>query len=204
MQRALERVVLGIRHIGGRIARAGGVCRPAIVAEPGLVVVANAGRKDQEVVVDRASAGAHSPSSPIDLEHLGLQEAIAVLFRHSQVVVRDEAVVDHVDQPLVAHRAREEDRVLLDQHHFGIGHELAQVLGDGEAAPPSAAHDHSRRLAARHQGLVGATDHERQHRAALRRGAGGKRRGGDRCAGSEESASVESHCAPFGEVMPAF
>ena len=53
----LEDEVFGVGNVGCGIAGAGILRGPAVIAKPGLVVVADAGSDDQVVIIDMALGG---------------------------------------------------------------------------------------------------------------------------------------------------
>jgi hypothetical protein len=76
---ALELVVLGIRDVGRREMGLGVCGGLAVVAEPGFVVVADAGADDQIVVVDPALGGDDALFVTLEGGDFGLDEGVIVL-----------------------------------------------------------------------------------------------------------------------------
>ena len=150
---------LGIGNVGAVEVVAGVASRFAVIAKPGLEVVANAARQDQVVVIHHAMRGAHLALLAVKTVDLGLDQAIAVLVGGMRHVVMDKVGVDDVHQPLVAHRAGPEGGVAFQHHHIGLGYPLSQVACRGQAAPATATDDDARATAmARQQARFGVDD----------------------------------------------
>ena len=168
-----------------------GVCgRAAVVAEPGFVVVADAGADDQVVVVNEALCCQHTFLLALETGDFGLDVGVAEFVGSLQIAVGQVVAVDDVDQPLVAHRAREENRVALEHHHVEVRVVLLEVLGRTDAAPAATADDDAfLALDRRQQWVVLGVDEEGQRAGGL-----GYRSAGGKCtAGGEEVTTIEFH-----------
>ena len=144
---ALEREHLLIGDIGVGKVGARVVNGALVVAKPGFVVVANAARQNQEVVFDQAVGGAHQFFVALKARDFGLQQRVAVLVGRVQHVAVHKIRAHDIDQPLVAHGAGPERGIALQQHHVGIGNQLAQIARSRHAAPAATANDDARTFA---------------------------------------------------------
>src|SRR5690606_19682997 len=138
----LQRQMLGIWYICRWKCGACVIGGKTVVTEPCLEGVTNATRKDQKVIFDAALSGSDPLFVAVDAVDLGLNEVITVLAGRPEHVMHEKVAVDDIDQPLVAHGARPENRVPLQHHHFGIGRGFAEMTRSGEPSPsPSGDHD---------------------------------------------------------------
>ena len=176
---------VGVGKVGARV-----IDGALVVAEPGLVVVANAARENQEVVLDQAMGRAHLLFVALETRDFGLQQRVAVFVGRVQHVAVHEVRAHDVHQPLVAHGAGPEGRIALQQHDVGRGNQLAQIACRREAAPAAAADHDARTLAlARQDGRLAADDGGCSH---CRAGSGAQ---GECGRSPEEMATLHEHCS---------
>ena len=147
----LQSPVLGAGHIGAgemlvRIGRS-----RAVVAKPGFVRHANAGRDHQPVVIHKTLARVHALFVAVNVGDFGLHIGVTQTLGRSGVRMHQERGVDHVHQPFVAQGARPEQRVLFQEHHFQFGRVFAQMARRGQAAPAAAQDDNAAFFALGHQ-----------------------------------------------------
>ena len=138
----LESKVFSVGNVGRREMRLGVFGSLAVVAEPGFVVVANAGTDDQIVVIDPALGGDDTFFVTLEGGDFGLDKFVIVFLCNFQVAEGQEVGVDDIDQPLVAHRAGEEDRVAFEHDNIQRRVQFFQVLGGADAAPASTTDNH--------------------------------------------------------------
>jgi len=152
----------------------------AVVAEPGAVVVADAGGEDQPVVLQGPLVGEHLAPVPVHAADFGLEEGVAEAAGHLAVVEAQGGAIRLAHQPVVAAGAGPEGGQPFQQFHFQLGRLLAQMAGGGEAAPAAADDEHPAALA--RDGCRGGSPHQGH-------GAEGAQGGG----GSEEVTAARLH-----------
>ncbi len=158
-----------------------------VVAEPGAVIVADACRQHQPVVVQRAARGVDAAALAVDAADLCPDEGIAVGLRGGSEIVREQRAVDAPVQPLIGQRHGEEGGVPLDQHDLQFRRQIAQMARCRQSAPAAADHDNAAASCGRQ---------ERRRLLCKQRGGAGCERGG------KKAAAWERHPLKFSRESP--